>query len=89
MDGVMTALGGDCTFLTRGSALEKGAFEFANEPPVDAGGWAGDGGCCGAAFAIAANAESTEAASGGFAAVGGAESIETLGLQYRMKSYQW
>jgi hypothetical protein len=68
--------GGDFTFLTRGSALENAEFGFANEPPTaEGGGCTGDGGCCGAALAIAAKAERTEAASGGLADVEGSESI--------------
>jgi hypothetical protein len=66
--------GGDFTFLTRGSALEYAEFGFANEPLMAVGGCTGDGGGCGAALAIAAKADRTEAASGGFAEVEGSES---------------
>jgi hypothetical protein len=66
--------GGDLTFLTRGSALENAKFGFANEPPTATGGCTGDGGGCGAALAIAAKAERTEAASGGLAEVEWSES---------------
>jgi hypothetical protein len=59
-------------FLTRGSAEFVG---LPNEPPIaEANCVAGAG-----ALAIAAKAESIEAASGGLADIIGAESIEELG----------
>jgi hypothetical protein len=82
--GVAIDCGGENAFLTRGSA---GFVEFANEPPTprtDGGDAAVAGGAAGGAvLAIAANAERIEAASGGFALLVGADSINELGTFFR------
>ena len=75
--GVAIDCGGENAFLTRGSAE---FVEFANEPPTPRTGGGGAAVAVGGAvLAIAANAERIEAASGGFALLGGADSIEELG----------
>jgi len=71
-DGATNVCGGERMFLTRGSAAFTG---FVNDPLV-----AGAAAAAGAVLAIAANAESIEAASGGFVgAEVGAGSIHELG----------
>ena len=87
IDGVAIAWGGDFMFLTRGSA----EFALVYGPPIFAvaipgaeegctAGWEG-------VFAMAANADKIDAASGGFVPAG-VESIGKLGFKFGYSGYQ-